>query len=37
MDIKMAGRDVGTEEPPVAEICLKPFLGTRPDKECMSP
>ena len=33
----MAGRDVGTKAPPVAEICLKPFLDTRPDDECMSP
>ena len=32
-----AERDVGTKAPPVAEICLKPFLGTRPDDECMPP
>ena len=32
----LAGRDVGAKAPPVAEICLKPFLGTRPDDECMS-
>ena len=32
----MAGRNVGTKVPPVAGICLKPFLD-RPDDECMSP
>ena len=33
----MAGRNVGTKAPSVAEICLKPFIDTRPDDECMSP
>ena len=27
---------VGTKAPPVAEICLKPCLDSRPDEECMS-
>ena len=33
----MVGRNVGTRAPPVSEICLKPFLDTRPDDECISP
>ena len=28
-NVIVAGRDVGTKVPPVAEICLKPFLDTR--------
>ena len=32
----MAGRYVGTKAPPVAKICLKPFIDTRADDEFMS-
>ena len=28
-NMTMAGKDVGNKGPPVAEICLKPFLDTR--------